>query len=609
MTFHCNSFSVTSEFRDCFDEVGSYSLSAARTIISQQKSYKYVNLEKNVSAQFQEILRYKFYSPSIALLDVSCTNATIVLEQASKLKYFNKTYQWLIIDENLNSNVLETLNSTMEIGLNSQILYINKTESNSYELYDVYSKGRHIGSPMNISFFAKWSYKKRLEKANELQEMREIIHRGQFNLLTLRGVIVIDKDNITTNEQVFKLLQAEDYKSVGLFSMIKYASELVKVISDRLNFTIDYRVTRGWAGRLQNTSYRLGLMGVVQRGEVDIAASPSFLRISRIKDLDFYHQSWIFEAGFIYVYSNLVKHKSGGGDFLAPFNHNVWIFSLISFIFIIAKGNQMVITDSVLLQSVAVICQQGLDPAPKKPAIRIVVFSLILFSLLMYNYYTSSVVGGLISNNDPGIKDLEELAKSRLTLIFEDIGYNKVVMTEPTNRSIVMKIRKKFFSQSYTSYELDGYTTLSKAISYIRAGTHAYHCEFIPHYDEIAKIFDPNEICNLRTITGLLKHETLAMVLTKKSQYLEMFKIILTRAREVGIVKRELKRIQNSRPKCQGALTVSPVAMASVLNAFIILMGKSDIFKMEVSHFEKFLILFSWCYNFIDYCWTRNFLG
>lgn len=60
--------------------------------------------------------------------------------------------------------------------------------------------------------------------------------------------------------------------------------------------SVKYRVSRGWAGRLQShPEYRLGLIGVVARGEVDISATGIYTRMNRFDEFDFYHQSWVFE--------------------------------------------------------------------------------------------------------------------------------------------------------------------------------------------------------------------------------------------------------------------------------------------------------------------------
>lgn len=61
-----------------------------------------------------------------------------------------------------------------------------------------------------------------------------------------------------------------------------------------INFRIKYRIARAWSGRLK-TGYRLGLIGIVERNEADIAATGVFFKTNRHATLDIYHGSWKFE--------------------------------------------------------------------------------------------------------------------------------------------------------------------------------------------------------------------------------------------------------------------------------------------------------------------------
>lgn len=48
-----------------------------------------------------------------------------------------------------------------------------------------------------------------------------------------------------------------------------------------------------------------------------------------------------------------------------------------------------------------------------------------LTSMLLYNYYTSSVVSWLLNAAAPSIANMDALINSDLELIFEDIGYTR----------------------------------------------------------------------------------------------------------------------------------------------------------------------------------------
>lgn len=114
----------------------------------------------------------------------------------------------------------------------------------------------------------------------------------------------IDKEDIISNEQIESIL-SRPTKDAGVAAFIKYHYELLGLLRERFNFTVNFRNSRGWAGRLGNTTFRLGLLGIVMRNEADIAASGAFNRINRFAEFDTIHQSWKFETAFLYRYTSI----------------------------------------------------------------------------------------------------------------------------------------------------------------------------------------------------------------------------------------------------------------------------------------------------------------
>ncbi|EDS34753.1 conserved hypothetical protein, partial [Culex quinquefasciatus] len=165
-------------------------------------------------------------------------------------------------------------------------------------------------------------------------DYRPYYDRGNFNGLQLRGVTVIDKDNVTSND-VDRILSVPGAEQ-GVVSFIKYHYALLVILQDYHNFKIKFRVTRGWAGRLKS-GYRLGLIGVLARNEADLATTGIFMRTNRHAEFDMIHQSWEFSAGFIYRMSSILSEASNQGNFFTPFDPSVWIslaFTLVIFLVI-----------------------------------------------------------------------------------------------------------------------------------------------------------------------------------------------------------------------------------------------------------------------------------
>ncbi|XP_034668247.1 ionotropic receptor 75a [Drosophila subobscura] len=570
-------------------------------LMENDQFVNYVHMSQRYYLDF--LLSRNSHGRTSVIVNTKCNGAVGILADASLNKYFNKTYQWLLWGVGVEVEHLLPLELEY-VGPNAQITYVNKT-SNKYYLWDIHSKGRHLQSALELQLIATVTnydghfYLNILEDIFKLQSTE---YRAQFNGLTLRGVSVIDKEEVTTNEQI-EAIHSRPTKDSGVAAFIKYHYELIGLLRDRFNFTVNFRNARGWAGRLGNTTFRLGLLGIVERNEADIAASGAFNRLNRFAEFDVIHQSWKFESAFLYRFTPDLDSHEKSGSFLAPFSKAVWIliivsltiFSIMWVLFEIINSKLSTPSDNSkirnvahtepqkniplkmenscaerVLQTFAALCQQGLDPIPKDYPSRFVVITIFVFSLVMYNYYTSSVVGGLLSHSDKGPATVDDITSSALAISFEDIGYYKVLFRESKSPALTRLIKKKL-SSSRSSGELSVFAHIEEALPYIKSGGFAFHCEVVDAYPLIAEIFDASEICDLREVSGLLESELLNWILHKNSQYTELFRVAMCSARESGFVERILRRRQIKKPTCEALYTVYPVTLSGALAAFIVL--------------------------------------
>ncbi|XP_022225591.2 ionotropic receptor 75a [Drosophila obscura] len=573
----------------------------ASAFMKNDQFFNYVHMNQRYYLPF--ILARNSHGRTSVIVNTRCNAAISILADASANKYFNKTYQWLLWGVGVEVKYLLPMELEY-VGPNAQITYVNKT-SNNYYLWDIHSKGRHLQSGLELQLIATVKNYKGdfyLNIVQDIFKLQSTEYRGQFNGITLRGASVIDKEDITTTKQIEAIL-SRPTKDSGVAAFIKYHYELLGLLRDRFNFSVNFRNSRGWAGRLGNTTFRLGLLGIIKRNEADIAASGAFNRINRFAEFDIIHQSWKFETAFIYRFTPDLDTHGKSGNFLAPFSKAVWIlilvsltvFSIIWVLFEIINSKlsptnhnfkinnisepQKYYTLKIqtksswaerVLQTFAALCQQGLDPIPKDHPSRFVVITIFLFSLVMYNYYTSSVVGGLLSSSDKGPATVDDITSSSLTISFEDIGYYKVLFRESKNPALTRLIKTKL-SSSRSLGKISVFAHIEEAVPYIKLGGFAFHCEVVDAYPLIAELFDASEICDLREVSGLMDVEMLNWILHKNSQYTELFRVAMCSARESGFVERILRRRQIRKPTCQSFYTVYPVTLSGALAAFIVL--------------------------------------
>ncbi|XP_049301288.1 ionotropic receptor 75a [Anopheles funestus] len=496
----------------------------------------------------------------------------------------NNTISWLLLSRNTTGTVLQrTLWNTSGIQMNSDLITAVETaDQGVYNVFDIYSKGRHLCKDIYQTLLGRWSNESGIRLTANHNPYRI---RQNFNFLKLRGVTVIDQENVTS-EQVDRLL-SEPGLTKGIVAFVKYHYALLVVLRDFHNFTIKYRPTRGWAGRIRS-GYRLGLLGVVQRHETDVAATGIIMRLSRQPELDSIHYSWAFETGFIYKITPDIGSKSEGNGFVAPFSPSVWVtFLLLLALSVVVlkylaqlsercayQRERTRATMAYVLDVMSCVAQQGVPNVSRLVPSRVAIIVLLVANLVLYNYYTSTVVSGLLSSKMIGPESIAQVIDSPLKLSLTDTGYHRILLREQTlPYSTRMHERKALPPRSPDDLPL--FTDVEHAVPYLRRGGHVLHCELTEVYPTIANQFTANEICELRTVEGLYKYDirVMAFVLPKHSMYSELFKITLMRAQETGIVKRIYRIHKIAKPICQGSATVYSVELTEVLLAFIILGG------------------------------------
>lgn len=226
-----------------------------------------------------------------------------------------------------------------------------------------------------------------------------------------------------------------------------------------------------------------------------------------------------------------------------------------------------------ILNTIAGISQQDFNPVSKYISNRIIIFCIMFTSLIVYNYYTSSLVGSLLSSAPKGPLSAKEMIDSSMDISFEDVGYHRTFFDE-NNSSIALNMLSKKLKPSRSGKDIPPmFTDVITAVPYIRRGKFAFHVEVSNAYPYIAKQFNAKEICELRALPGFINESgtEMMMILPKRSQYTKMFRIGLMKFQEVGLIKKANTDYASKKPICQAGITVKAVALASVNTSFYLL--------------------------------------
>lgn len=189
---------------------------------------------KDVLEDLPKILNKKIVAKCGVVVDTNCDGYENILIQASEFRYFNLTYHWFIIDEEAIGEDEFFHPRLKAIGINSQITYAKKTDF-SYQLIDVYSKALQLGFPIIFEKFGSWNNQTGFDITKNLQPMYSSNNRGNFDGITLRGSVVIDKDNIFSENVDDLLTPPEPEHGISMFT--KYHYSLNKYLMNLYNFT------------------------------------------------------------------------------------------------------------------------------------------------------------------------------------------------------------------------------------------------------------------------------------------------------------------------------------------------------------------------------------
>ncbi|XP_055680323.1 ionotropic receptor 75a-like [Lutzomyia longipalpis] len=397
----------------------------------------------------------------------------------------------------------------------------------------------------------------------------------------------IDRDNVT-EAHVNHLMELPG-KTPGITNFVKFQSHLNLYLLEIYNFTVSYRIARAWTGRLPS-GHKLGFIGILSRGEVDMAMAAAIYVPDRKDDCDFVHTSYRAIFGFVFRVTS--DSSASEASLMAPLHRDVWTSLFVTIFIILLVGllvrgiyffTKLSVSGSTSRDFVdifAALCQQGIDPMPRNVVQRIIVLMMLIMAFFLYNYYTSSVVGVLLSTPVKGPRNIEEIVASSYKLSVDDTSFHRVIFRE-RKTSNVERIYDKIIRLKRGPTDLPMYAPISTAIPFIKSGRWAWHSELTESFSTIAKNLNALEICDLRTTSGLYEsaYDNEFAVLPKFSQYKEMMKISFMWLHETGFVKRGLTIYRSEKPECFSGISVFAVGFQAVSAAFYVLIaGHQELF-------------------------------
>ncbi|XP_049799249.1 ionotropic receptor 75a-like [Schistocerca nitens] len=468
----------------------------------------------------------------------------------------------------------------------SEVVWMGATEDGEIQLLDVY-RLTSFTSVLNISL-AGWAVRRDsgvslyLLPRPDTSKRRNSLHGAKLKA----GAAILFPKYFTG---------MYDLRLPHLDTWTKITYPLIEYLGQNFNFTMEvyYTDSYGW----QTNGTFDGVIGMMQREEIQIAASSLFMRRDRMPYVDFAAEAFYLKTAVVFRQPTLASVTN---IFTLPFSTAVWACCVLLCVLTLLlfglqlrlaarrgiEGELTHVTYPELFTFVlGSICQQGLPQTPTSLSGRVTVFVLALTSLFLFTSYSANIVA-LLQSPSHSIRSVSDLASSPLTLGVQDIAYNKVYLGETTDRELRQFVRRKMQPLGNRVY-CNG----AEGMERVRKGMFGFQVDTSTAYKIISETYTEREKCGLMEV-NLFPLPPLCVATTKHAGYREMFSQRVGWQREVGILTRQRRLWLPQRPVCENMVSgFVSVGIMDFYPALLVLQygiaGAIAVLALELLYFHR----------------------
>nr|XP_046465204.1 ionotropic receptor 75a-like isoform X2 [Neodiprion pinetum] len=429
----------------CLRDLDSVSLS--RKIMNASISATIFNPSKICGDResLEDLLRYNYHSINIAT-DLDCESSKELLMGISAGKMFNHSYSWLLTSNN-KSDALAFMGG-LNLSVDADVV-VAITAEETVKLYDIFNTGSDRNGTLNATFIGTWrSLSPRL---NIFKLQSPVYRRQNLTGITLKFAAVTAYMDPREDDPI-KYLSNPANRSYDTISKINYALGVIP--RDFFNYSVEISTWFDYGGRWNGTPF-FGMMGALGRREADFTLGGTVVTQERLEYCTPVVQNYPFWTGFLFKHpaSHSVRNV-----FLEPLSPSTWnAVIVLSFLVTVVlsigtryhrqeNGNPW---SFGIYSTLATLFQQGGDlrnhrccePRLQAPRdLKLQLFSgwhsslpghsghllfivFTLFSMLLYNFYSASVVSSLLSDPPQNIRTIGDLLNFGMPSAYENASY------------------------------------------------------------------------------------------------------------------------------------------------------------------------------------------
>lgn len=168
-------------------------------------------------------------------------------------------------------------------------------------------------------------------------------------------------------------------------------------------------------------------------------------------------------------------------------------------------------------------CLQTSHFDPQSKSGRLAFLALMSCSFLLYNYFTSVLVGLFISSPpQSNIKNLVDLANSKLDVGIDDVPFTRGYFNQTLKEDVTYFLKKKVFigGPNNSAVWMDD----TKGLKKVKEGGFAYSGELNTFYKSIENAFSPQDMFDINELI-LRDEQNFAIIITQFNPFREVLKI------------------------------------------------------------------------------------
>lgn len=243
---------------------------------------------------------------------------------------------------------------------------------------------------------------------------------------------------------------------------------------------------------------------------------------------------------------------------------------------------------NAFVTSLGILSQQGFFEQIRKLSTRIIFLVFVLFSILIYQFYSCFIVGSLLTRAPKTINTLRQLIDSNLHIGIEDISYNLDFFQLTTDKLALELFKRKVVAKGKPLTE--NFFSVLNGVKKIKKGGFAFHVDVSYAYRTIHDLLSESDICELHEML-LFPIRPLSVGIPKGSPLKELINVGLQRLVESGMLDYYNRRWYSLKPKCVKSKTeIKAVDLTQASSIFIaILIGiliSLFILAIEILHFK-----------------------